>query len=452
MALQCDICCDKFTTKLRHPIKCDYEDCKATICLQCFRRFLIMEGSEQECMACKQPISTEFIFMHTPKVFRDEYVKKVVELDMVKERALLKATQERMDARIRSRILRSRITALSAHLRRCKNDDEMMTLLTESVKEQRKLDHDILEKSDEEINNVSTSFFCPLSMCSGLVKNGRCGGCKKTICAKCREERLEGHECNKEQLETIKLLKRDTKPCPRCKASIHKIDGCDQMFCTKCKTAFSWRTLNIQKGIIHNPHYHEYIAQLNTGNMNLLIGANDPCGEELDKAMKEMNDKNKAYIAATKRNAATRAMKSNSFIPRVLNEMNAILPVLANDVHDDETIRQTKRTLRESYLIQRRNGSLERAEANWNNQLCLTYKRRELKKDLIKIIEVFERGLKDFIIIGHADNDYDTMFGNIINLIDYFRAQLTENERRHNLKNKTTISIDHGLQCRLVTY
>lgn len=40
-----------------------------------------MEGSEQECMACKQPISTEFIFMHTPKVFRDEYVKKVVELD-----------------------------------------------------------------------------------------------------------------------------------------------------------------------------------------------------------------------------------------------------------------------------------------------------------------------------------------------------------------------------------
>lgn len=451
MALQCDICCDKFTTKLRHPIKCDYEDCKAIICLQCFRRFLIMEGSEQECMACKQPISTEFIFMHTPKVFRDEYVKKVVELDLIKERALLKATQERMDARIRSKILSSRITALSAHLRRCKNDDEMLELLNKSIKEQRKLDEDVLGKSDEEISNVSTSFFCPLNMCSGLVKNGRCGDCKKTICAKCREERLEEHECNKEQLETIKLLKRDTKPCPRCKAPIHKIDGCDQMFCTKCKTAFSWRTLNIQRGLIHNPHYHEYMAQLNRGTMNIQIGVNDPCGEELNKTLKEMS-KSKAYATATKRNTTTRAIKSNNFIPRVLNETNAILPVLANDVHDDETIRQNKQTLREAYLTQRKNGTLERAEANWNTQLRLTYKRRELKKDLIKIIEVFERGLKDFIIMGHAEQDYDTMFDNITNLINYFRTQLTENEKRHNLKNKTTISIDHGLQCRLIAY
>jgi len=451
MALQCDICCDKFTTKQRHPIKCDYEDCKATICLQCFRRFLIMEGSEQECMACKQPISTEFIFMHTPKVFREEYVKKVVELDVVKERALLKATQERMDARIRRRMLKSRINALSSHMVKYEDDEEMAELIKEYIKEKCKLDKDILEKSDEEINNISTSFFCPLNMCSGLVKNGRCGDCKKAVCAKCREERLDGHECNQQELETIKLLKRDTKPCPRCKAPIHKIDGCDQMFCTKCKTAFSWRTLNIQRGLIHNPHYHEYMAQLNRGVMNIQIGVNDPCGEELDKALKEMS-KSKAYMKATKRNINTGAIKMNNFLPRVLNEMNAILPVLANDVHDDETIRQNKQTLRESYLTQKKKGTLERAEANWNNQLRLMYKRRELKKDLIKIIEVFERGLKDFIIMGHAEQDYDAMFDNIVNLITYFRTQLNENEKRHNLKNKTTISIDHGLQCRLVVY
>jgi len=451
MALQCDICCDKFTTKQRHPIKCDYEDCKATICLQCFRRFLIMEGSEQECMACKQPISTEFIFMHTPKVFREEYVKKVVELDVVKERALLKATQERMDARIRRRMLKSRINALSSHMVKYEDDEEMAELIKECIKEKCKLDKDILEKSDEEINNISTSFFCPLNMCSGLVKNGRCGDCKKAVCAKCREERLDGHECNQQELETIKLLKRDTKPCPRCKAPIHKIDGCDQMFCTKCKTAFSWRTLNIQRGLIHNPHYHEYMAQLNRGVMNIQIGVNDPCGEELDKALKEMS-KSKAYMKATKRNINTGAIKMNNFLPRVLNEMNAILPVLANDVHDDETIRQNKQTLRESYLTQKKKGTLERAEANWNNQLRLMYKRRELKKDLIKIIEVFERGLKDFIIMGHAEQDYDAMFDNIVNLITYFRTQLNENEKRHNLKNKTTISIDHGLQCRLVVY
>lgn len=408
-----------------------------------------MEGSEQECMACKQPLSTEFIFMHTPKVFRDEYVKKVVELDIVKERALLKATQERMDARIRVKILNSRVAALTTHLRRCSDDDEMLRLMERTVDELNRIDTNILEKSDEEITDTSNSFFCPLKMCTGFVKNGRCSDCKKTVCAKCREERREKHECNREQLATINLLKRDTKPCPRCRTPIHKLDGCDQMFCTKCKTAFSWRTLTIHRGIIHNPHYHEYMAQLDAG--HAVIAAEDPCGEELDKALKEMV-KSKAYIAATKRNTSTRAMKSNNFIPRVLNEMNAILPILSNDVHDDETLRQNKQRLREAYLIQRRRGAIERAEANWSTQLRLTYKRREMKKDLIKLIEVFERGLKDFIIIGHANEDYNTMFENMNSLIDYFRTQLGENEKRHNLKNKTNISVDHGLQCRLITY
>jgi hypothetical protein len=382
--------------------------------------------------------------MHTPKVFREQYVQKVVTLDLVKERMLLKATQERIDARMRTKILNSRIMALTTYLRR--NDDvEMKYILRDSMNERSKLNKDILEKRDEEIHNNSTSFFC---LCSGLVKNGRCGDCKKTVCAKCREERLEQHECKKEILETIKLLKRDTKQCPRCKTPIYKIDGCDQMFCTKCKTAFSWRTLNIHKGIIHNPHYHEYMAQLNTG-MGMVI-ADDPCSEALTKALNEMG-KNSDYLLATERNVVASAMKSNNFIPRVLNEINAILPVLVNAVHDDETLRENKQQLREAYLIQRKKG-LKQAEVNWVNQLRLTYKRREMKKDLIKLIEVFERGLKDFIIIGHGDNDYDTMFDNINSLIDYFRAQLIENEKKHNLKNKTKISIDHGLQCTLITY
>jgi hypothetical protein len=394
-----------------------------------------MEGSEQECMVCKQPISTEFIFMHTPKVFRDEYVKKIVKLDMVRERALLKATQERMNARARNKILTSRIAALIVHLRRCRDDTEMLELLQKSVEERRKLNEDILEKSDEEISNVSTSFLCPMPICLGLVKNGRCSDCKKTICTKCRDECLEKHECNKEQLDNIQFLQRDTKPCPKCKVPIHKIDGCDQMFCTKCKTAFSWRTLNIERGIIHNPHYNEYITQLNREGIQL--GVNDPRDEELDKALREM-PKNK-YIVA-------------NFIPRVLNDISTILPILRNDVHSDETIRQKKQNLRQIYLIQRKK-NWEKAEANWNNQLRLMYKRRELKKDLIKIIEVFERKLKDVIIMGHADQDYITMFNNIgILIYDYLKKELIKNEKRHNLKNKTTITIDHGLQCKLITY
>jgi hypothetical protein len=407
-----------------------------------------MEGSDQECMACKKPISTEFIFIHTPKIFREEYVKKVVDLDLVKERALLKGTQERMDAQSRCKLLQKRLAVLDVHLRKC-NDDEMRSIKIKSQEEYKRIYETILDKTDEEINNVSTTFFCPLNMCLGIVKKGKCNTCRKFICVKCREERTQGHECSKELLDTIRILRRDTKPCPRCKVPIHKIDGCDQMFCTKCKTPFSWRTLTIHTGIIHNPHYHEYIATLNRDTIPF-IHANDPCGEELDEALREMQKEQK-YLHAIRRTTKTNAIKNNNFIPRVLNEINAMLPILANDVYDDETIRINKQKFREVYLKQRLQ-NIKQAEINWRNKLKLMYKKRELKKDLIKLIELFERGLKDYIIIGYTDKNYDKMFLNIINLIEYFRNQLYENEIRHNLKNNTMISIDHGLQCRLIRY
>ena len=39
---------------------------------------------------------------------------------------------------------------------------------------------------------------------------------------------------------------------------IHKIDGCAQMWCTHCHTAFDWRTGTIEVGRIHNPHFLQF--------------------------------------------------------------------------------------------------------------------------------------------------------------------------------------------------
>jgi hypothetical protein len=70
--------------------------------------------------------------------------------------------------------------------------------------------------------------------------------------------------CHADDVATVKELEQHTKPCPNCYIRIFKIDGCDQMFCIQCHTAFSWKTGTIETGIIHNPHY---FAALRNGNI-----------------------------------------------------------------------------------------------------------------------------------------------------------------------------------------
>jgi hypothetical protein len=64
--------------------------------------------------------------------------------------------------------------------------------------------------------------------------------------------------CKEENVQSAELIRKETKPCPSCGTRIHKIDGCDQMFCTHCKKPWSWNTGKIDvSGRIHNPHYYQ---------------------------------------------------------------------------------------------------------------------------------------------------------------------------------------------------
>lgn len=107
---------------------------------------------------------------------------------------------------------------------------------------------------------------CPLEDCNGFLnKQYVCGLCEIKICKHCFEKLEEDedneHVCNEDKKKTIEMLKRDTKPCPKCAEMIHKTEGCNQMYCIKCHTAFSWRTGEIETRHIHNPEYFRYLRE-----------------------------------------------------------------------------------------------------------------------------------------------------------------------------------------------
>jgi hypothetical protein len=50
------------------------------------------------------------------------------------------------------------------------------------------------------------------------------------------------------------------------------VHNCDQMWCVECKTAFSWSKGTVETGVVHNPHYYQWMRQ--HGGRDINGGAN----------------------------------------------------------------------------------------------------------------------------------------------------------------------------------
>ena len=126
------------------------------------------------------------------------------------------------------------------------------------------------EHHPENDNHSAFQHKCCDPECRGFVSSAwKCGTCGKFSCAQCHELKgassaeVEQHVCNPDNVETVRLLRTDTKPCPSCGTYIHKTEGCDQMFCISCKQLWSWKTGKIEERG-HNPHYLEWMRSRGT--------------------------------------------------------------------------------------------------------------------------------------------------------------------------------------------
>jgi len=125
------------------------------------------------------------------------------------------------------------------------------------------------ETNDEHSRGTGFYLACPKDDCRGFVdRRYTCGLCHSVLCSQCNEIKQEdgnetstNHRCDPDTKASVDVLKNDSKPCPKCGSLIYRISGCDQMWCTQCRTAFSWNTRKMENGIIHNPHFYEYMRQ-----------------------------------------------------------------------------------------------------------------------------------------------------------------------------------------------
>lgn len=304
----CDICCEA----LKKPITCGI--CNFTACYKCFSKFMIECTVTPKCMKCEKPWTRKHLVDSFGQYYVSHIYKKRREdvlFDI--EKAMLPDTQpiavsvkqlkqlqneiENKQSKcmeLRSSILRLDIGILNSEFDEFLENRKNLYMQIHDHSE----DIRILESRRERIKTSSSHrnekktnslvLKCPGENCRGYVnmRKMECELCSVKICRECHEmvnkgnpldksTDLDTHECDPATIASVKLIAKDTRNCPSCKAMIHKIDGCDQMFCTQCHTAFSWRTGEISMGRVHNPHYYEYLRQ--SGNEAREIG-DIPCG------------------------------------------------------------------------------------------------------------------------------------------------------------------------------
>lgn len=110
---------------------------------------------------------------------------------------------------------------------------------------------------------------CPALDCRGFLceETWCCQVCAAEVCTICLEikssQDIGPHVCDPTAVRTAAAVRRDTRPCPSCGVRIIKVDGCDQMWCVSCHTAFSWRTGEIEAPTerVHNPEYFRWLRE-----------------------------------------------------------------------------------------------------------------------------------------------------------------------------------------------
>lgn len=265
--VECSICLEDINELKCEVIKCS---CGNTICISCAKECLLTSDKDPHCIECMRGWDREFQYNNFgSKWINNKYKKYRKQLLLDREKARLPETQPIVEEYLKCAEYKEQIESLKV-IR-----DEYFNKYSEISKQIMSLENKCDKIKRGEFSVKEKRKFvkkCPNNNCRGYLSSSyKCDLCSIHVCSKCHEikgfTRNEEHTCNDDNIKTVEMLKKETKPCPSCATLIYKIDGCNQMWCTQCKVAFSWSTGRIENGVIHNPHYYEWMQNNNNGNI-----------------------------------------------------------------------------------------------------------------------------------------------------------------------------------------
>lgn len=251
---ECQICCEEFNKSTNTPVTCEYGDCNHVACKSCIRMYLTTTNADPCCMKCNKPYNIAFMQDNLNRSFvSNDYRRHRTQLLLERAISQLPEAMGEVERLVQVEDKKKDISEIRNQIH-----DLHLSIRTHEA------ELSVLEDKKQH-GAVKRKFVmgCPREECRGFLssqyKCGLCGyhTCSQCLCVKGTEANTE-HECNPDDIASAEMIKSQTKPCPGCGERISKIEGCDQMWCTSCHTAFSWKTGEIDNGVVHNPHFFQY--------------------------------------------------------------------------------------------------------------------------------------------------------------------------------------------------
>ena len=261
----CQICCNEFNKSTRTPVSCKNQECDVLACKECVRTYLSTQTGDPHCMGCKIAFDDNFIVMNLNRTWCEKDYRQhrkgiLLEQQMARMPETVEAAERYNEINAiaeKNRELNSQISDLRRAIRQLEIERNRNEVRVYNLNR-----HGNPEGKEQEKRKFIMA--CPDDDCRGYLSSGyKCEMCKLFTCSHCLkiigpDKNNHNHVCDEDDVKTADFIKSTTKPCPGCGERIYKIEGCDQMWCTQCHVAFSWKTGMVDNGVVHNPHFYAH--------------------------------------------------------------------------------------------------------------------------------------------------------------------------------------------------